>query len=103
MAISPMYVGQTGPVMQASIKTDDGTAAALTGAIFALTIHNTRTNTDSIGAGTWTVTDTVNGIARYAWAVSDTAVAGAYSLIISYTVAGATYICDPIDWQLIAP
>lgn len=103
MAISPMYVGQTGPTMQASIKTDDGTAALLSGAVLMLTIHNTRTNTDSIGAGTWTITDSVNGIAHYAWAAADTAVAGAYALIISYTLNGATYICDPIDWQLIAP
>jgi hypothetical protein len=80
---------------------DDGNAAInLTGATLTLIIHNTQTNTDATGAGSWTITNAAGGLATYAWAAADSATSGTYLLYIKATYSGGVSICDPIPWQV---
>jgi predicted alpha/beta superfamily hydrolase len=81
---------------------DDGNAAInLSGATLALIIHNTQTNTDTAGAGAWTITNAAGGLATYAWASADSATPGTYLLYIKATYGGGgVAFADPIPWQV---
>jgi len=95
MAISPFYVGQTGPALRATIQDDSDNPVNLTGATFTLVIENTLTNANVSGAGTWSILNAPAGVAQYTWNSADTATPGAYNLFIEYVISGVTYITDP--------
>lgn len=102
MSVSPMYVGQTGPALQATIQYDTGGAFNLTGASLMLIIHNPDTLQDIQGAGTWNIPNPQGGVAVYQWNVLDTHLPpDNYQLFISFAIAGVEYICDPIPWILL--
>ena len=102
MAISPFYVSQTLPILALTLTDDTGAAINLTGATLSLTIHNTQTGQDTAGAGTWDITSPTTGQATYAWAASDTEVAGQFTLYVKVAYSGGTAFADPISWQVLA-
>lgn len=101
MAVSPFYCGQTLPVMSLTLTDDTGAAINLTGAALSLIIHNTQTQEDVAGAGTWDITNATAGQATYTWASADSSVAGNFTLYIKATYAGGVAIADPINWQVL--
>jgi hypothetical protein len=101
MAISPWSCGATLPVWQATFTDDSGNALNLTGATLSLIIHNTQTQEDVAGAGTWTITNATSGQATYAWAAADSAEPGIYSLSVRITFSGGGVLyTDPVPWTV---
>ena len=100
MAISPFYVSQTLPIMALTLTDDTGAAINLTGATLSLTIHNTQTQEDVAGAGTWAITNATAGQATYTWASADTQTAGQFMLYVRITYSGGVAVADPISWQV---
>jgi hypothetical protein len=93
-------VGATLPVMALTLTDDTGAAINLTGATLSLIIHNTQTQEDVAGAGTWAITNAAAGQATYTWASGDTATAGSFLLYVKATYSGGVAIADPIKWMV---
>jgi len=102
MGISPMYVGQTQPLMALTIQQDSGAALNLSGGMLAMTLRNRATGQNTAAAGLWAITNATAGQATYTWAAADTAQAGQYDLYISVTFPGGVVTCDPLPWLVLS-
>lgn len=92
---SPMYVGDTLPVFAPVFLHKDGTAMDLTGATITMKMAEQGDNTVKVCGGTWTIDDTINGKAHYAWQTADTNTAGDWLLYVTVTIGGAAQHADP--------
>lgn len=101
MAISPMYVGQTGPPASFTIMTDNNTPFDLTNCtMLPPLIRNTQTNVERSGSGTWSIINASAGVAEYTWTASDTATISENVLYVRFSLNSLTYTCDPILWEV---
>src|SRR5712691_3565229 len=77
----PLVVGDQ-PTDQWTMQTTSGGTApidGLSGTNFSLVMHNTiKATGDMIGAGTFSIINTAQGIIQYAWDSTDTATAGTF-------------------------
>jgi hypothetical protein len=104
MSISPRPVGSILPVLVAFLRTDNptkpnGDPLDLTGLLanqFVMTIYNTNTKTDQIGAGTFIINNASQGIVIYAFNSADVATVGSYQLFISVPQLNGPRIMDGI-------
>ena len=88
--------GATLPAFQPTFTDDTGTAINLTGGTLALKLRNLSTLVETNGAGSWTVTNALQGKASYAWAAADTQTKGQFVILVSVTYAGGVMKFDPI-------
>jgi len=101
MAYTPLYVGQTWPPLHVTLRADSGDGVSLANGTITLSIRNVTLNTIALGAGTVTITDSVNGHFDYQWASADTAVAGVYELQFTILFPGGTVtITDPVIGEI---
>lgn len=99
-----MYVGQTGLPAVFTVVDDTGAPINITGSTtFVLTIYNPTTQARKNGAGVFGATNASLGQITYAWNTADTAVAGQYTLALSFQFEGAEVVCDPVQWIVLPP
>jgi hypothetical protein len=73
----PLKVGDTAPVLQATLTDSSGSAVNLSGATARFRLLEPRGGTSKIDASA-TIHDATNGVVRYPWGDSDTDEAGRY-------------------------
>lgn len=100
MPISPWQQGATLRTASFTIQDDSKVAVNLTGATLQLIFRSRKTQEDFIGAGTWNITDAVNGKASYQWVASDVATPDNYYLIIVVTNSNGVAKSDYINFIL---
>jgi hypothetical protein len=96
------YVGDTANPYGIALVDEKGVAydlSGLSGSDLEFRMKNKANLETTIGTGTWTITDAVNGLAEYAWADADVNTVGLYEVKVGVTFAndkplhfGPTYI-----------
>ncbi len=71
-------VGDTKPVLQATLKDGAGNAVNLTGTTVKFSMRDVQSTTIKRDKGTVVLTDAANGIVTYSWVTADTDTVGTY-------------------------
>jgi uncharacterized protein YfaS (alpha-2-macroglobulin family) len=92
----PLKVGDTAPVLQATLSDNSGTAVDLTGAEVQFRLLEPRGKTVKLSASA-TIHDAPNGVVRYSWGTDDTDEAGRYRAEFEVTYADDSVETFPND------
>jgi uncharacterized protein YfaS (alpha-2-macroglobulin family) len=95
-ATFPLKVGDSAPVLQATLSDSDGNAVDLTGADVQFRLLEPRDGATKIDSPA-TIHDASNGIVRYQWASGDTDEAGRYRAEFEVTYADGSVETFPND------
>lgn len=87
-SFSPISAGDTGALFNPQFKYDNGDPIDLTGATISMIMQDDEGNPAKNASGVFTKTDAINGLTSYAYADSDVAVSGIWTLYIKITISG---------------